>query len=66
MKKKVKLTFKKRTESMSLKEKTINFLLFSGTRKGLRNQQEIKQPENNSKVVFFFSDSFVLVVFFIT
>ena len=33
---------------MGLKEKTINFLLFSGTNKRLRNQQKIKEPENNS------------------
>ena len=45
---------------MSLKG---DFLLFSGTRKGLRNQQEIKQPENKSKVVFFFSDPLVLMLY---
>ena len=38
--------FKKRTELTGLKGEAIKFLLFSGTRKGLRNQQEIKQPEN--------------------
>ena len=29
--------FKNTTESMDLKEKTVNFLLFSGTTKRLRN-----------------------------
>ena len=33
---------------MGLKEKTTNFLLFSGTVKSLRNHQKIKEPENNS------------------
>ena len=37
--------FKNTTESMGLKEKTMNFLLFSG----LRNHQKIyKEPENYS------------------
>ena len=40
--------FKNNIESMGLKEKTINFLLFSGTTKSLRNHQKIKEPENNS------------------
>ena len=40
--------FKNTTESMGLKEKNINFLLFSGTTKRLRNHQWIKEPENNS------------------
>ena len=41
---------KNTTESMGLKENTINFLLFSGTTKSLRNHQKIKEPENNSFV----------------
>ena len=40
--------FNNTTESMGLKEKTMNFLLFSGTTKRLRNHQNIKEPENNS------------------
>ena len=40
--------FKNTTESMGLKEKTINTLLFSATTKILRNHQKIKEPENNS------------------
>ena len=40
--------FKNTTESMGLKEKTINFLLFLGTTKSLRNHQRIKEPKNNS------------------
>ena len=55
--------FKNRTESTGLKDKTINVPLFSGTSKGLRNQQEIKQPDNSSKVVLFFSDPLGLGVF---
>ena len=39
--------FKNTTESMGLKEKTINFL-FSGTTKSLWNHQKIKEPDNNS------------------
>ena len=39
--------FKNTTESMGLKEKTINFLLFSGTTQRLRNHQKIKESENN-------------------
>ena len=38
---------------MGLKEKTINFILFSGTTKSLRNHQKIKEPENNSQAVVF-------------
>ena len=40
--------FKNTTESMCLKEKIMNFLLFSGTTKSLRNHQKIKEPDNNS------------------
>ena len=40
--------FKNTTEPMGLKEKTIHFLLFSGTTESLRNHQKIKEPENNS------------------
>ena len=40
--------FKNTTESMGLKEKTINFLLFLGTTKSLKNHQKITEPENNS------------------
>ena len=45
--------FKNTTESMGLKEKTINFLLFSGTTKRLRNHQKTKEPKNNSYAVVF-------------
>ena len=45
--------FKNTTEPMGLNEKTINFLLFSGTTKSLRNHQKIKEPENNSQAVVF-------------
>ena len=40
--------FQNTTESMGLKEKTINLLLFLGTTKSLRNHQKIKEPENNN------------------
>ena len=40
--------FKNSTESLGLKEKTINILLFSGTTQILRNHQKIKEPKNNS------------------
>ena len=33
---------------MGLKEKTINFLLFSGTTKSLKNHQKMKEHKNNS------------------
>ena len=39
---------KNTTESMGLKEKTINFHLFSGTTKSLMKHQKIKEPKNNS------------------
>ena len=41
--------FKNTTESMDLKEKTINFPLFSGTTEiFLRNHQRIKKPKKNT------------------
>ena len=42
--------FKNTTESMGLKEKTINFLLFSETTKISRNFQIIKEPRTIAKM----------------
>ena len=42
--------FKNTTELMGLKEKTLNFLLFSGTTKSLRNHQRIRNPWTIAKL----------------